>query len=98
MKRFLKQFMEKKTVTYLFPGKAICRGLRCHFLVDTALQIIYQVFIKYLLPEATGSIDEKVTEETTDQNFSNAKFLTTYAAHISMTPPFCYCLAFWDVF
>ena len=97
MKRFLKQFMEKKTVTYLFPGKAICRGLRCHFLVDTALQIIYQVFIKYLLPEATGGIDEKVTEETTDQNFSNAKFLTT-AAHISMTPPFCYCLAFWDVF
>ena len=98
MKRFLKQFMEKKTVTYLFPGKAICRGLRCHFLVDTALQIIYQVFIKYLLPEATGGIDEKVTEETTDQNFSNAKFLTTYAAHISMTPSFRYCLSFWDVF
>ena len=98
MKRFLKQFMEKKTVTYLFPGKAICRGLRCHFLVDTALQIIYQVFIKYLLPEATGGIDEKVTEETTDQNFSNAKFLTTYAAHISMTSSFRYCLSFWDVF
>ena len=28
--------------------------------------------IKYIFPEATGSNNEKVTEETTIQNFSNA--------------------------
>ena len=41
--------------------------------------------IKYLLPEAALGIDEKATEETADQNFSNKKFLTTGAAHTPMT-------------
>ena len=44
--------------------------------------------IKHLLPETTSSINEKVSEETTDQNFSNAKFLTSDAAHTHMVPPF----------
>ena len=44
--------------------------------------------IKYLLPEAALGIDEKATEETADQNFSNKKFLTTGATHTPMTPPF----------
>ena len=42
----------------------------------------------YQLPETTGRIDEKVTEETTDQNFSNMKLLTTDAPHTPMTPSF----------
>ena len=40
------------------------------------------------MPEAALGIDEKATEETSDQNFSNAKFLTIDAAHSPMTPPF----------
>ena len=43
---------------------------------------------KHLLPEATLGIDEKATEEISDQNFSNAKFLTTDAAHTPITLPF----------
>ena len=53
----------------------------------------------HTLPEATGGINEKVTEDTAYQNFLNAKSFTTNAAHISMTPPFYYyCLAFWGIF
>ena len=53
----------------------------------------------HTLPEATGGIDEKVTEDTAYQNFLNAKSFTTNAAHISMTPPFYYyCLAFRGIF
>ena len=43
---------------------------------------------KYLLPEAALGVDEKTTEETADQNFSNAKFLKTDDAHTRMTRPF----------
>ena len=75
----------KNAVTHTFSEKAISRTLCCYFLVDAALQM---TLIKYLLLEATGRIDEKVTEETTDQNVSNAKFLITDAAHTPMTPPF----------
>ena len=50
----------------MFSGKAISRVLPSHFLVDTALRM---KLIKYLLPVTTGSINEKVTAETTDQNF-----------------------------
>ena len=57
----------KNTVIHKFSGKAISRGLCCYFLVSIGLQMI---LIKCLLPEATGGIDEKVTEETTVQNFS----------------------------
>ena len=75
----------KNAVTHTFSEKAISRALCCYFLVDAALQM---TLIKYLLSEATGRIDEKVTEETTDQNVSNAKFLITDAAHTPMTTPF----------
>ena len=66
----------------MFSGKAFSRAFCCHFLVDTALQM---ALIKYLLPETTGGIVEKVTEETKDQISSNAKFLTTNAALTTMT-------------
>ena len=62
----------KNTVTHMFPGKTISRTLCCHFLVDTAL---WMKLIKYRLPETTVSINEKVTEETTDQNISNTTLL-----------------------
>ena len=65
------------------------------FRFNTALQI---TLIKYLLPEITSGIDEKVTENV-DQNFSNVKFLTTHAAHILMTPPlFIIAWRFWAFF
>ena len=38
MKRILKQFMEKKTVTHVFSGKAISRTLR--FLIDHCLKTV----------------------------------------------------------
>ena len=69
----------------MFSEKAISRALCFYFLVKIALQM---TLIKYLLPEAALGIDEKATEETADQNFSNKKFLTTGAAHTPMTPPF----------
>ena len=75
--------MEKTELPICFFGKAISRAFCCYFLVDTALQI---TLIMYQLPETTGRIDEKVTEETTDQNFSNMKLLTTDAPHTPMTP------------
>ena len=62
----------KNTVTHMFSGKIISRALRCHFLVDAPLRM---KLIKYLLPETTVSINEKVTEEATDQNVSNATLL-----------------------
>ena len=37
--------------------------------------------INYLLSEAAAGIDEKATEEISDQNLSNTEFLTTDAAH-----------------
>ena len=76
---------EKNRITHMFFVKAISRAFCCYFLVDTALQI---TLIMYQLPETTGRIDEKVTEETTDQNFSNMKLLTTDAPHTPMTPSF----------
>ena len=89
----------KKTITHIFSGKAISRALFCYFLVNTALQM---TLIKHLLPETTSSINEKVSEETTDQNFSNVKFLTSDAAHTHMAPPFIIVVwrfeAFFDVF
>ena len=42
--------------------------LHCNFLVDITLQL---KLVKYLLPETAAGINEKVTEETTDQNVSN---------------------------
>ena len=36
-------------------GKVISRVLHCHFLVDTAPQM---KFMKYLLPETRGDINE----------------------------------------
>ena len=66
----------------MFSGQAFSRAFCCHFLVDAALQM---ALIKYLLPETTGGIVEKVTEETKDQISSNAKFLTTNAALTTMT-------------
>ena len=55
--------------------------------------------LQHALPEATGGIDGKVIEETTDQNLSNTKYFTTNTAPISMTPPFYYYrLAFWGIF
>ena len=75
----------KNTITHIFSRKAISRALFCYFLVNTALQM---TLIKHLLPETTSSINEKVSEETTDQNFSNVKFLTSDAAHTHMVPPF----------
>ena len=65
--------------------KGHLQGTLLLFRFDTALQI---TLIKYLLPEITSGIDEKVTEENVDQNFSNVKFLITHAAHMLMTPPF----------
>ena len=62
----------KNTVTHMFPGKTISRTLRCHFLVDTPL---WMKLIKYRLPETTVSTNEKVTEETKDQNISNTTLL-----------------------
>ena len=59
------------TVNHIFSGKAISKTLCCYLLVDTALQM---TLISYLLPETTAGIDEKVTEETIDQNVSNVKF------------------------
>ena len=56
----------KNTVTHMFCGKPISRSFRCYFLA------LLMKLIKYIFPEATGSINEKVTEETTNQNFSNA--------------------------
>ena len=64
--------MEKTQLHICLLGKTISRALCCHFLVNTALQM---KLIKDLLPETTGGINEKVTEETTDQNFSNATLL-----------------------
>ena len=58
-------------VNHIFSGKAIFKTLCCYLLVDTALQM---TLISYLLPETTAGIDEKVTEETIDQNVSNVKF------------------------
>ena len=55
----------------MFSRTAIFRGLCCYFLVKIALPM---TLMKYLLPEAALGIDEKATEETADQNFSNAKF------------------------
>ena len=75
----------------MFSRTAIFRGLCCYFLVKIALPM---TLMKYLLPEAALGIDEKATEETADQNFSNAKFLTTDAAHTPMTSLFYYCLKF----
>ena len=55
--------------------------------------------LRYTLPEATGVIDGKVIEETTDQNLSNTKYFTTNTVPISMTPPvYYYRLAFWGIF
>ena len=62
----------KNTVTHTFPGNTISRTLRCHFLVDTPL---WMKLIKYRLPETTVSTNEKVTEETKDQNISNTTLL-----------------------
>ena len=75
----------------MFSGTAIFRRLCCYFLVKTALPM---TLIKYLLPEAALGIDKKATEETADQNFSNAKFLTTDAAHTAMTSLLYYCSEF----
>ena len=63
----MKHFMEK----IQFSWKAISRELCCSFLVDTALQM---TLIKYLSSEATGSLDEKVTEEIADQKFQTRDF------------------------
>lgn len=63
LKKVLKQFTEKYSYTQVF-GKAIFRVLHCHFLVNTAPQM---KFMKYLLPETRGGINEQVTEQTTDQ-------------------------------
>ena len=41
---------------------------------------------KVSISEAAVGIDEKATEETADQNFSNAKLFATNIAHTSMTP------------
>ena len=77
----------------MFSGKAISRALCCYFFVEAALQT---ALTNYLLPETTGHIDEKVTEEITDQKFSKAKFLTTDAAHTLMI---VWCFGtFFDVF
>ena len=55
--------------TVMLSGKATSKALRFHFLLDTALRM---KLIKYLLPETTVGINEKVTEKTADQNVSNA--------------------------
>ena len=68
----------KNAVKHVF-WKATSKALRCHFLVDTALRI---KLIKYLLSETTVGINEKVTEETADQNVSN-ETLVHFESHYS---------------
>ena len=75
----------KIAVTYIISAEAISGASCCYFLVETAL---WMALINYLLSEAAAGIDEKATEEISDQNMSNTEFLTTDAAHTPMTPPF----------
>ena len=61
------------TVTSMFSGKVISRALHCHFLVVAALRMkffLYQKQQAHLLP-ATSGINEKLTQDTTNQHFSN---------------------------
>ena len=72
LEKFFETVYGKDTVIHMFSGKVISRALHCHFLVDAALRM---KLIKYLLPETTISINEKVTEETAEQIVSNATLL-----------------------
>ena len=103
LKRFFKQFMEKIQLLIYFLERSSPGHMRrycCYFLVDIALQM---TLIKYLLSETTGGIDEKVTGETRRLKFSNAKVLTTDAAHTPIAPAFLLlfdvlvCFFFWRI-
>ena len=61
----------KNTVTHMFSGKPISRILYWYFFVETALQM---TLIRYLLPEKTDGIDEKVTEKLQSKIFKCENF------------------------